>query len=88
MAGLIPDRADVVVAPAHPELLEPGDIVLVKVAGSVYLHKVLSVDGARRRVQIGNNRGRINGWTSFDKVAGICVSVDGVERTSAAAKRR
>ena len=32
---------------------------------------------APRRVQIGNNRGGINGWTGFDRVYGIAVSVAG-----------
>ena len=43
-------------------VLQKGDIVLCKVGGRVYLHKVLTVahDG---RVQIGNNHGKVNGWT-------------------------
>ncbi len=63
MAPLIHSRGLVRVAPADPALLEAGDIVLARVSGSVYLHLVSAVDAARRRVQISNNRGRVNGWT-------------------------
>ncbi|MFD9241544.1 hypothetical protein ACFV0D_06310 [Streptomyces sp. NPDC059556] len=47
-----------------------------------------SVDHAGKRVQIGNNRGRVNGWTSHARVFGICVAVDGVTRSGAADKAR
>jgi hypothetical protein len=60
---------------ADPDLLEPGDVVLARVAGNVYLHLVMAVD--RERVLIGNNRGGINGWTGKKKVYGIAVEVDG-----------
>jgi hypothetical protein len=86
MAGLVPDRALVVVAPVRADLLSVGDVVLVKVSGSVYLHKVLMVDAARSRVLIGNNRGGVNGWTAFTKVAGICLSVDGAPRPATTGK--
>lgn len=66
-----------VVAPVDPAKAEVGDIVLARVAGTVYLHLVSSVDPARKRVQISNNRGRVNGWTSHSRVFGICVEVDG-----------
>jgi len=33
-----------------------------------------------------NNRGGINGWTGFDRVYGIAVSVAGTERPGARAK--
>lgn len=51
-------------------------IVLVRVAGTVYLHRVTAIAGDR--VQIGNNRGRINGWTGKERVFGLCTEVDGV----------
>ena len=45
--------------------LEVGDIVLCRVKGNTYLHLVKAVRGSdsKRSVQIGNNRGGINGWT-------------------------
>ncbi|MGI5165794.1 hypothetical protein ACQEU3_15680 [Spirillospora sp. CA-253888] len=88
MVPLIRSRQRVVVAPVDPARLEVGDIVLARVAGTVYLHLVSALDPARRRVQISNNRGRVNGWTGHDRVFGICVEVDGVPRAGAADKVR
>ncbi|MFG2819739.1 S26 family signal peptidase [Kitasatospora sp. NPDC048365] len=88
MVPLIRSRQLVAVAPADPTRLRPGDIVLAKVAGTVYLHLVSSVAPARKRVQISNNRGRVNGWTSHDRVYGICLAVDGVPRPGAADRTR
>lgn len=48
---------------------EVGSVVLVKVKGSVYVHKITALDGDR--VQIGNNKGHINGWTTRAKVYGV-----------------
>ncbi|MEV4943419.1 S26 family signal peptidase [Streptomyces zaomyceticus] len=86
MVPLIRSRQQVVVAPVDPSKVETGDIVLVRVAGTVYLHLVSSVDPARKRVQISNNRGRVNGWTSHARVFGICTAVDGVARSGVAGK--
>lgn len=88
MVPLVHSRQRVRVAPADPARLEPGDIVLARVSGTVYLHLVTAVDSPRRRVQISNNRGRVNGWTGHDRVFGICLSVDDVPRPGAAAKVR
>ncbi|MGI8333037.1 hypothetical protein ACRYCC_24045 [Actinomadura scrupuli] len=88
MVPLIRSRDLVTVAPVDPARLEVGDVVLARVAGTVYLHLVSALDPARRRVQISNNRGRINGWTSHDRVFGICVAVEGVERPGTSAKLR
>jgi hypothetical protein len=86
MVPLIRSRQRVIVAPVNPAKLEAGDIVLARVAGTVYLHLVSAVDQARKRVQIRSNRGRVNGWTSHDRVFGICVSVEDVLRPGADGK--
>ncbi|WP_371502367.1 S26 family signal peptidase [Kitasatospora sp. NBC_00374] len=86
MVPLIRSRQQVVVGPVDPALLEVGDVVLARVSGTVYLHLVSAVDPARRRVQISNNRGRVNGWTGHDRVFGICLSVGGTPRTGSARK--
>ena len=86
MVPLIHSRDEVVVAPVVPSLVEVGDIVLTRVAGSVYIHLVKAIEPAKRRVQIGNNRGGVNGWTGFDRVYGIAVKVAGVDRPGALAK--
>jgi hypothetical protein len=78
MVPLIQSRQLVTVAPVDAARLDVGDIVLARVAGTVYLHRVTAIAG--RRVQIGNNRGRINGWTGRERVFGLCVAVDEVPR--------
>jgi hypothetical protein len=54
--------------------LEVGDVVLCKVAGSEYLHLVKAIQG--ERFQIGNNRGRINGWVGSGCIYGRLVRVE------------
>ena len=69
MTPLIKDGQEVTVDRlADDDVLAVGDIVLARVRGHVYLHKITAIDGDR--VQISNNHGRINGWTHRDKVAG------------------
>ncbi len=59
MSAKIESGQLVIVCPLKDRALQIGDIVLSKVNGTQYLHLVKSVSGDR--VQIGNNRGRING---------------------------
>jgi hypothetical protein len=80
MVPLIRSRQLVTVAPVDVTKVEVGDIVLARVAGAVYLHLVSAVDAGTRRVQISNNRGRVNGWTSHDRIFGICTAVDCIPR--------
>ena len=54
--------------------LQTGDIVLCKVNGREYLHFIKAMQGPR--FQIGNNRGRINGWVSVNAIFGRCVKVE------------
>jgi ApbE superfamily uncharacterized protein (UPF0280 family) len=88
MIPLVRSGQLVAVAPVDPATLEVGDIVLARVAGTVYLHLVSALDKARARVQISNNRGRINGWTGHDRVFGICVAVEGADRPRITGKVR
>jgi hypothetical protein len=88
MVPLIRSRQLVSVAPVDPNLVEVGDIVLARVAGSVYLHLVSAVDRPTARVQISNNRGRVNGWTNHARVYGICLAVEGVPRPRTGGKLR
>lgn len=78
MKGLVPSGALVRVEPCDPDRLEPGDIVLVRVKGNVYLHLVKAISAGR--FLIGNNRGGTNGWTQASKIAGLCTEVDGEAR--------
>lgn len=62
------------VEPVGDRELEKDDIVLCQVRGNQYLHLVSAVKDDL--VQISNNRGHINGWTSKKNVFGILVSVE------------
>lgn len=54
--------------------IEVGDIVLCKVNGCEYLHLIKAIQGDR--AQIGNNKGKINGWTNINKIYGKCIKID------------
>lgn len=56
------------------EVIGIGQIVLCKVNGAQYLHLVKAVSGDR--YQIGNNRGRINGWASRRNIFGIVTRLE------------
>ncbi len=56
------------------ENLQKGDVVLCKVNGSEYLHLIKTSNG--KRFQIGNNRGRINGWVGTAAIFGKCVKIE------------
>jgi hypothetical protein len=73
MRGRIESGQLCTVVPA-PETLEVGDIVLCKVNGREYLHLIKAKQGPR--FQIGNNRGRINGWVSRNAIFGKCIRVE------------
>jgi hypothetical protein len=73
MAGKIESGQLCTVEPVDPATLRVGDVVLCKVNGREYLHLVKAIQDGR--FQIGNNRGRINGWVSANAIFGKCVSV-------------
>jgi hypothetical protein len=75
MTGKIESGQLCTVAPlTDPATLKVGDIVLCKVRGAEYLHLVKAIQG--ERFQIGNNRGRINGWIGASGIYGLCVRVE------------
>src|SRR5215510_11347133 len=73
MSGKIESGQLCTVEPVDPATVQVGDIVLCKVNGREYLHLVKAIQG--ERFQIGNNRGRVNGWVSAGAVFGKCVAV-------------
>lgn len=75
MVPLIYSKQPVTIEPVDTSKLEKGDIVYCKVAGRIYTHKVLAV--REGQVQIGNNKGGVNGWTSLDHVYGIITTIEG-----------
>jgi len=59
------------------EIPRKGDVVIAKVNGRIYCHRVTGIRKYGRpqlaslvQVQISNNHGHINGWTTLDKVYG------------------
>jgi hypothetical protein len=74
MSGKIESGQLCTVQPVESTSLKVGDIVLCKVNGREYLHLIKAIQGAR--FQIGNNRGRINGWVTLNAIFGKCVRVE------------
>ena len=75
MAGKIESGQLCTVVPLEdPSKLAVGDIVLCKVNGSQYLHLIKAIQGPR--FQIGNNRGRINGWITVNSIYGRCIKIE------------
>jgi hypothetical protein len=74
MQGKIESGQLCTVEPVILAELKVGDIVLCKVNGRQYLHLVKAIQG--KRFQIGNNRGRINGWVGADCIFGKCTRVE------------
>lgn len=75
MVGKIESGQLCTVAPVeNADDLSVGDIVLCKVKGNQYIHLIKAIQG--KRFQIGNNRGRINGWIGFGSIYGKCIRVE------------
>ena len=68
------DQLCTVVPISEAGRLEKGDIVLCKINGREYLHLIKAVQGGR--YQIGNNRGRINGWVGIRSIFGKLEKVE------------
>lgn len=62
MLPLLKSKQPVRLAPISWEDCEVGDIVFCKVRGNVFTHLVKGKN-TTRGLLIGNNHGRINGWT-------------------------
>ena len=74
MTGKIESGQLCTVEQVVPATLKVGDIVLCKVNGKKYLHLVKASQG--KRFQIGNNRGRINGWVGENGIFGKCTRIE------------
>lgn len=62
MTPLIKSGETFTLSPATWEDVNTGNVVYCKVKGKFYTHLVKAVD-PKRGCLIGNNHGRINGWT-------------------------
>ena len=74
MKGKVESGQLCTVEPVNPSSLKVGDIVLCKVNGRQYLHLVKAIQGGR--FQIGNNRGRVNGWVAAGSIYGRLTRVE------------
>lgn len=74
MVGKIESGQLCTVEPVNVNCLRVGDIVLCKVNSCEYLHLIKAIRGSQ--FQIGNNRGRINGWVSGSSIFGKCIRVE------------
>ena len=54
-------------------ILKKNDIVLCKVKGHIYLHKISAING--NRFQISNNHKHVNGWVSRNCLYGKVVEI-------------
>lgn len=84
MLPLIKSHQPVTLSPVDKSKLAKGDIVLAKVNRYVYTHLVKAL--RQGQVLIGNNHGRINGWTSLENVFAIVSAIDGRPVASAQSK--
>ena len=80
MRPLIKSRQPVELTPATWESVDVGDIVYCRVRGRSYTHLV-KAKNVKRGCLIGNNHGRINGWTKkvYGKVTKIYASMEEVK---------
>lgn len=74
MTGKIESGQLCTVVPVNQDTLRVDDVVLCKVNGREYLHLIKAIQGTR--FQIGNNRGRINGWVSRNAIFGKLLQVE------------
>ena len=74
MQGKVNDGDLVTLAPCAPEKLAVGDIVLVRVHGTDYLHLIKAIN--QGRFLIGNNRGGTNGWVGKNALYGIAIKIE------------
>ena len=72
MLPILKSKQPVKLAPIQWEACEVGDIVYCKVRGNCFTHLVKGKN-TKRGLLIGNNHGRINGWTKnvYGKVVAI-----------------
>jgi len=73
MVPLIKSGELCTVEPLAERPLKKGDIVLCKVRRAQFLHLVSALKPGQ--VQISNNHGHVNGWTSLANVYGILTGV-------------
>ncbi len=74
MKGRIESGQLCTLVPADTKPIQIDDIVLCKVKGVPYLHIVFQIIGDQ--YLIGNNLGRMNGWTPKSNIYGIVTKIE------------
>ena len=75
MRGIV-NSGDLVVVEPVKKNINIGDVVLCRVRGREFLHKVKAIN-SKGQYLIGNNRGGTNGWISFNSIYGIMIENKG-----------
>jgi Peptidase S24-like len=88
MEPVIHSGSRVTIEPVDADKIELGDIVVVQVGDSTMLHLVKSIDVRRRQVEISGTSGPPSGWTTLDRVYGICTRICQTPVPGADAKTR
>lgn len=75
MSPKIVSGAEVTIIPVNDvDTLRKGDVVLVSIGRTHYLHLISAIN--KDSVQISNNHGCINGWTSKENVYGLVTAIN------------
>ncbi len=74
MAGRIESGQLCTIQPVDASTLSVNDIVLCKVNGNEYLHLIKAIKD--NKFQIGNNKGRINGWIDAKYIYGKLIKIE------------
>jgi hypothetical protein len=69
MTPIIKNGQKITLIPVGKRRLKINDVVLAKVKGRYYVHKITAIE--KGRYQISNNRGHINGWAA--EVLGVLI---------------
>jgi hypothetical protein len=64
-------------SPPNLSSLKKKDIVFCKVRGNYFCHKITAIRGGgpKRRFQISNNHGHVNGWIGSKDIFGIITKI-------------
>jgi hypothetical protein len=89
MTPLIKSKQPVELTPIIWEEAEVGDIVYCKVRGNLYTHLVKAKND-KRGCLIGNNHGRVNGWTKkvYGKVTQVLAQKESSKKKEPKAKKK
>lgn len=75
MTPRIVSGAAITLAPVtDPETLKRGDVVLVSIGRTIYVHLITAI--TKDLVQISNAHGHVNGWTNKKNVYGKVIAID------------